>query len=83
MLAWGNKNIVFEVYASFIFNLALKLKILCLKFVLLSTEVNNIDTMFYIFFIRNVHINVYKYVCKISIFNIPKIIKIVVLVFAE
>lgn len=56
---------------------------LCLKFVLLSTEVNNIDTMFYIFFIRNVHINVYKYVCKISIFNIPKIIKIVFLIFAE
>lgn len=56
---------------------------LCLKFVLLSTEVNNIDTMFYIFFIRNVHINVYKYVRKISIFNIPKIIKIVFLIFAE
>lgn len=83
MLAWGNNNIVFEVYASFIFNPALKLKMLCLKFVLLSTEVNNIDTMFYIFFIRNVHINVYKYVCKIRIFNIPKIIKIVFLIFAE
>lgn len=75
MLVWGNKNIVFEVYVSFIFNFVLKLKILCLKFVLLSIEVNNIDIMFYIFFIKNVYINVYKYVCKISIFNIFKIIK--------
>lgn len=83
MLVWGNKNIVFEVYVSFIFNFVLKLKILCLKFVLLSIEVNNIDIMFYIFFIKNVYINVYKYVCKISIFNIFKIIKIVFLIFVE
>lgn len=42
MVTWGNKNIVFEVYASYIFILALKF--VCLKFVLLSAEVNNIDT---------------------------------------
>lgn len=70
-------------YMPVLFLIFVKIKNLCLKFVLLSTEVNNIDTMFYIFFIRNVHINVYKYVCKISIFNIPKIIKIVFLIFAE
>lgn len=41
MVVWGNKNIVFEVYVSYIFIFVLKF--VCLKFVLFSVEVNNID----------------------------------------
>lgn len=44
MLVWGNKNIVFEVYVSYIFIFVLKC--VCLKFVLFSVEVNNIDINF-------------------------------------